>query len=450
MEEFEGLTREELVGMILEQRELVLALSKEVDELRSQLGGGPTPRMSGAGRVAPSWVKPNRKEGREAERKKRKKPFVRRRETPTRVEEHALSQCPDCGRPLSGGTVKRIRQVIEIPTPAVEIIEHRFIARRCGYCGKIHVAKADLGDQVIGKHRVGMKLMSLIAYLSTAGRMTKRTIQSFIEALYGLHLGLGEISEILHTVASCGRGEMNRLLALVRGSPYINADETGWREDGLNGYIWTFSTKDVRYFIYRRSRSGEIPKETIGDKYLGVVVTDCYAGYNGVLADRQVCWAHLARDLHKLKERNPGDEAVISWADEVKSVYDRAKEVRSKNPAKRRAHRILFEEEIRRIAESHAGSEIPHGVLAKRFMDHLEELFMFVEYPEVPSENNGAERALRPAVITRKVCGGTRSEKGSETKMTLMSLFGTWHIRGLDMLDSCRQLLAGKSVLFPA
>lgn len=233
MEEFEGLTREELVGMILEQRELVLALSKEVDELRSQLGGGPTPRMSGAGRVAPSWVKPNRKEGREAERKKRKKPFVRRRETPTRVEEHALSQCPDCGRPLSGGTVKRIRQVIEIPTPAVEIIEHRFIARRCGYCGKIHVAKADLGDQVIGKHRVGMKLMSLIAYLSTAGRMTKRTIQSFIEALYGLHLGLGEISEILHTVASCGRGEMNRLLALVRGSPYINADETGWREDGL-------------------------------------------------------------------------------------------------------------------------------------------------------------------------------------------------------------------------
>lgn len=443
MEEFERLSREELVAIILEQRDSNLALQKRIEDLESKLGGSsPT---------VPTWVKPNRKERREAERKKRKESFVRRRETPTQPPvEHRLSHCPDCGRPLPEGTVKRVRQVIEIPTPAVEIIEHRFYSHRCGYCGKTFVAKADLSDQVVGKHRVGINLMSLIAYLSTTGRMTKRTIQRFMKVLYGLHLGLGEISEILHTVAGCGKGEMNRLLTLVRGSPYINADETGWREDGLNGYIWTFSTKDVRYYIYRKSRAGAIPEETIGDKYLGVVVTDCYAGYNGVLADRQVCWAHLARDLHKLKEQNADNEVVISWAEAVKSVYERAKEFGHKNPARRRARRILFEEEIKRLAEPCVGKEIPHGVLAKRFMDHLEELFMFVEYPEVPSENNGAERALRPAVITRKVCGGTRSAKGSETKMTLMSLFGTWHVRGLDMLDSCRQLLIGKSVLFPA
>ena len=286
MEEFEGLTREELVGMILELRQIILALSKEVEELRSQIGGG------GAGRVAPPWTKAGRPEHPKKDRKKRKKSFVRLRETPTEIVYHAPQTCPDCGRLLSDGTVKWYRQVIEIPVMPVRVIEHRFIARRCGYCGKMHVAKADLSDQVIGRHRVGMNLMSLIAYLSTAGRMTKRTIQGFLKAVYGLHLGLGEISEILHTVAGCGRDEMNRLLASVRGSPYINADETGWREDGLNGYIWTFSTKDVRYLIYRRSRSGEIPKETIGDRYEGVVVTDCYAGYNGVLADRQVCWAH--------------------------------------------------------------------------------------------------------------------------------------------------------------
>lgn len=442
MEELEGLTREELVGIVLEQRELIQALQKRIEDLESKLGGG-----SGS---VPSWVKPNRKERREAERKKRKKSFVRRRDIPTRRVEHKLSHCPDCGRPVSGGTVKWKRQVIEIPMPAVEIVEHKFYAHRCGYCGKTFVARADLSDQVVGKHRVGINLMSLIAYLSTAGRMTGRTIQRFIEALYGLHLGLGEISKILHTVADFGRDEKKNLLALVRGSPYINADETGWREDGQNGYIWTFSTKDVRYFIYRRSRSGEIPKETIGDNYLGVVVTDCYAGYNGVLADRQVCWAHLARDLHKLGEQNADDEAVIAWIEAVKSVYDRAKEFGHKNPKRRRGRRILFEEEIKRLAEPYVGADVPQGVLAKRFMDHLEELFMFVEYPDVPSENNGAERALRPAVIARKVCGGTRSAKGSETKMTLMSLFGTWHVRGLDMLDSCRQLLIGKSVLFPA
>jgi transposase len=445
MEEFEGLSREELVAIIIEQRDIIQGLVKEIDDLKSRLSGG-----DGTGKVAPGWVKANRKERRAEERKKRKESFVRKRETPIRVVEHALEQCPDCGRALSGGTVKRVRQVIEIPTPEAEVIEHRFIARRCGYCCKVYTAKADLGDQVVGKHRVGINLMGMIAYLSTAGRMTKRTIQGYLKAAYGLHLGLGEISEILHTVANSGNDEMNRLLELVRGSPYINADETGWRQDGLNGYIWTFSTKDVRYFIYRRSRSGDIPKAVIGDEYEGVVVTDCYAGYNGVLADRQVCWAHLARDLHKLKERNADNEAVISWASEVKSVYDRAKEFRSKNAGRRRAQRVLLEEEIRRIAEPYVGLELPHAVLAKRFIDRLEELFVFVEYPEVPSENNGAERALRPCVITRKVSGGTRSDKGSETKMTLMSLFGTWHIRSLDMLHCCRQLLVGKSVLFPA
>ena len=60
----------------------------------------------------------------------------------------------------------------------------------------------------------------------------------------------------------------------MRGSPYINADETGWREDGQNGYIWTFSTSDVRYFVYRKSRSGQVAKEAIGNDYLGTVVTD--------------------------------------------------------------------------------------------------------------------------------------------------------------------------------
>ncbi len=435
----------QLEGLVPQLVARIGDLEKENEDLRARLSGG-----DGSSPSVPDWVKPNRKERRAAERKKRKKSFVRRRETPTRVVEHAHSKCPDCGRALTGGTVKRLRQVIDIPIVPVDVVEHRFIARRCGYCGKSHVPKVDLSGQVVGKHRVGVNLMSLISYLSTVGRMTKRTIQGLLKALYGLQLSVGEISEILHTVADCGKKEKERLLSLVRGSPYINADETGWREDGLNGYIWTFSTKNVRYFIYRRSRSGEIPKETIGGDYEGVVVTDCYAGYNPVVADRQICWAHLARDLHKLKERNADDTGVIAWADAVKGVYDRAKEFRSKKAEVRKWKRVLFEEEVEALSGPYVGSDAPQQTLAKRFIDRLHELFMFVEYPEVPSDNNGAERALRPCVIARKVCGGTRSEKGSETKMTLMSLFGTWHVRGLDMLESCRQLLAGKSVLFPA
>ena len=195
MEEFDGLSREELVGIILEHRELVLALSKEVEELRSQLGGG------GTGRVMPPWPKANRPERLGKDRKKRKKSFVRRRETPTEVVYRALETCPDCGRALSDGTVKWYRQVIEIPVMPVRVIEHRIIAGYCGVCQKRYMPRLDLSEEVVGKHRVGVRLMSLVAYLAIKGRMTKRTIQSYLEAMYGLHLGLFEITNILHTVS---------------------------------------------------------------------------------------------------------------------------------------------------------------------------------------------------------------------------------------------------------
>ena len=68
--------------------------------------------------------------------------------------------------------------------------------------------------------------------------------------------------------------------------------------------------------------------------------------------------------------------------------------------------------------------------------------------PDVPSDNNPAERSLRHVVISRKISGGTRSEQGTESKMTLASIFGTWRARGLNPLAACRQLLTSPQVLY--
>lgn len=74
-------------------------------------------------------------------------------------------------------------------------------------------------------------------------------------------------------------------------------------------------------------------------------------------------------------------------------------------------------------------------------MKHLGELFVFLEYPEVAADNNLAERSLRPAVTARKVSGGTRSDKGSATKMALLSHFGTWTLQDRGLISTCRNLL---------
>ena len=80
--------------------------------------------------------------------------------------------------------------------------------------------------------------------------------------------------------------------------------------------------------------------------------------------------------------------------------------------------------------------------LCRRIEKFIKELFVFVAEPAVPADNNAAERSLRPLVISRKISGGTRSEGGADSKMTLASLFGTWRARGLNPLTACRQLLS--------
>ena len=84
---------------------------------------------------------------------------------------------------------------------------------------------------------------------------------------------------------------------------------------------------------------------------------------------------------------------------------------------------------------------LPQSGLAARMVALESELFTFVEHPEVPSENNAAERAVRRRVIARKISGGSRWPTGSETMAVLASLFEAWRLRGEDALEACRQML---------
>lgn len=420
-------------------------LRAENEELRAKISGGD----GNKGSKTPKWVKKNTPENPKSERKKRDGAYFRKREEPTRIVEHAHDTCPDCGRPLCGGTLHHSRQVIEIPPISVEIVEHRYISRHCGVCRKNYVPKVDLSDEVIGTHRIGIRLMSLVSYLTITARVPKRTICKILKSLYNLEIGYGEINKILTAVANRCKGEADKILFAVRGSPYIHADETGWRENGKSGYIWSLSTPELRYFNWDRSRGSKVAKYLIGSAYRGVVVSDFYCGYSPLLCRHQRCWVHFLRDLHKLVEDHPNDAGVQAWADKIRRVYDASKAAAGKMVKNRIKLRLKFEEALVSLAEPYIKTKFPQRVLSKRIVRFASEMFVFVEYPMIPSENNAAERAVRPAVIARKVCGGSRSSNGTKTKMILMSLFGTWSAQGLDGIESCHSILAGKSVIFP-
>jgi len=109
-----------------------------------------------------------------------------------------------------------------------------------------------------------------------------RMIGGLMGEMCGLHISDGEVVKLLDGVKAAGKSELACLKARVQSAPSVCADETGWREDGDNGYLWGFFTEKDRYFEYRKSRAGAVPEEILGEDFGGVVTCDFYAGYNNV------------------------------------------------------------------------------------------------------------------------------------------------------------------------
>jgi transposase len=137
----------------------------------------------------------------------------------------------------------------------------------------------DLSGVVAGQQRLGVNLVSLIVALREEGRLPLRTIQWYLQTVHQLHLSVGGIVQVLHGVAQQAQGAVAEVLEQVRASPVVQADETGWREDGANGYVWTFSTPTERYFL-RRGRGKAVVDEVLDESFGGVLVSDFYAAYH--------------------------------------------------------------------------------------------------------------------------------------------------------------------------
>jgi hypothetical protein len=448
-------TKKEIKAILAENKKLrseVIALQQRVVQLTDQLQAATTriAELEQQKKKPPPFVKRNRPPRTEppAPRKKRaaKHNRSRKREEPTRTERHVLTNCPDCNYRLRGESIDYRRQVIEIPPPPpVEVTEHQVVKRWCPHCERWHSPKLDLSGQVIGQRRIGVRIASLVAYLRTTLRLPVRQVRAYLETLHNLRLSVGEIVELTHAVRRELKTEAEKLKAAIQASTIVHGDETSWRENGNNGYVWAFVTdgpEAVRYFEYDTSRAHQVAKRILGEGFQGWLVTDFYSAYNMILCQHQRCWAHLLRDLHELKETDATIAEVVEWVEAVRKLYDDAQAWLKENPKATSQERQAEYEELfeqtgdlgRQYALSY---EHPCCTLAKRLMRHQDELFQFVLVPNLAADNNLAERSIRPLVVIRKVSGGTRSDEGTKTRLTLAGLFGTWAARDQNPFLKC-------------
>jgi transposase len=406
-------------------------------------------------RDPPPFVKPNRPKSTEPKRPRKKRAAQhnrgRRCELPTRTQSHVLERCPECNYRLQGQSVDYRRQVIELPAPApLEIIEHQIIKRFCPHCRRWRSPQLDLSEQVLGQGRIGVRIASLIAFLSQTLRLPVRRIQAYLLSLHQLHLSSGEIVELRHQMRRTLQPSLESLKQQARASPILHGDETCWRENGTSGYIWAFSTPGedaVRYYEYDGSRSQQVVHRILGGQFAGHLVSDFYGSYNVYAGKHQRCWVHFLRDLHALKEQYPQDTTTVEWAQAVRALYDEAQVwLRAQmQPAQatREQQYVGLVARAHALGVQHATSkQHPCQALAKRLLRHEDELFQFVLIEGLSADNNLAERSIRPLVVIRKISGGSRSAEGSKTRMALASLFETWQARGLNPLDECLMLLS--------
>ena len=400
----------------------------------------------------PSWAKANRPKPEKSAGTIRKKRGAahnhgRRRSTPTQIVPHAYDRCPDCAYALAGSAVARRREVIEIPPLPVEVVEHHILKRYCPVCRAWKTPRVSFAGLTLGQGRLGVRLASLIGTLRATYRLPLALIQRLLAQVYALHLSVGGIQDLLARL----RRELGPLgeemRAQSRASPSQHIDETGWREDGQNGYVWAQATagpQATRVFTYVHSRAGEVADRLLAG-YEGVVVSDGYAAYDHLTCPKQRCWAHILRTAHKLCEKHPEDRLLRSWVAGLKGLFEQATQVaadQSVSARQRAAAASDAERRLRVLARCfRRAADHPAHALANWLYTHEGELFTFVRTLGVSATNNLAERTIRPFVISRKISGGSRSPAGSAIRCDLATVFHTWATRGLDPLAACLAVL---------
>lgn len=328
-----------------------------------------------------------------------------------------LGKCPDCGTRLRAKGVKR-RTVIEVVPVQKEIVVYELEQGDCPRCHRVFTAPA---PGVFAKGLFGNRLLAYVAqehyvHGTTMGRLARQL---------GLHRG--SLLGAMHALAARLESVPDKLVAQYRRAPVKHADETGWRNDGRNGYAWLFCTLLLSLFRFRQSRSAKVALEVFGPRRLpGTLVVDRYAGYNKVLCALQYCYAHLLREVEDLGKEFAQQTEVQRFVETLAPLLAQAMKLRTQGLKRKEFHQQARQikahiRESVQIQAQHPGIQRIQNI----FRENVARLYHWARHPSIPAENNRAERELRPLVIARKISFGSQSEQGLKTREVLMSVLHT-------------------------
>jgi len=290
---------------------------------------------------------------------------------------------------------------------------------------------------------VGPAAKATAIYMRYELNVSDRKISRFFTEFFGLKFVPASAYGFERQAVRRGLPLYEDLRQKIRALPVAHGDETSWRNDGDNHFVWYGGNEQLAFFVFAPDRSGQTAQSIFGDHFPGVLVSDAYAAYNGVHPkDWQSCLFHIknkAKELDQelaLLEGEAADPAAREFCQQVQGFVHtvcqahhrlaqgpwRAKPAKKKEKSLRRTLRRLCREPLR-----HAKTEAFRQRLLGKEQKHL---FTCFRHPGVPPTNSQAERSMRPVVLMRHVVHCTRSAKGLENHSVLRSLFETARRQG--------------------
>ena len=347
------------------------------------------------------------------------------------VEVLPPSACPQCGGDVGIETV-RMQYQADLPPVRPHVTAFHVHIGRCRRCGRrVQGRDARQTSTATGAaaSQVGPRALAWAAWLHTGLGVPFAKVATILRTGFGLTITPGGLVQALHRVAACSAPTYHALVTAVRRSAVVAPDETGWKVGGRLWWLWVFVTRDVTVYAIQPGRGYPQVRAILGTRYAGVLVRDGWAPYRKLPhATHQTCLAHLLRRTHLLLETAQRGAARFPHA--VRRLLLRALALRDRRQ-RGELHGHGLRVALGRL-EAHTDRVLAGRVTHppnRRLLQHLRTerpaLFTCVARPEVEATNWQAEQAIRPAVVTRKVCGGNRSPRGAATQQVVASVLRT-------------------------
>jgi hypothetical protein len=289
--------------------------------------------------------------------------------------------------------------------------------------------------------KYGPNLHASVAYWKFGLGLTLGKIQTLLKAQYSLEMSTGVLSGMLTRCSKWLEDSYEDIKTSLMDQSHLHADESGWRQDGRNFWLWSFSNNYLSFYSIEKSRGQDVVRNILGKTFDGVLISDFYGSYNEIDSAKQRCWVHLLRELRELKEKYKGNREIVTFSRRIKLFFHRSVALALSHASGQDINKrlIRLEDDTHKFAmQAHKQEDLVR--LGKRIIKYRRELYTFVTRGVDPTNNN-AEREIRPAVLMRKTSYGNRSKQGSRNQEILMTGVRTCAKRGINFVESVSEHL---------